>query len=115
MADERDRKPPEEDFAAMLAAESERARGRGRRPRLAVGDRVRGTIVSVGQEVTVVDLEGGGEGTLETAELRDEGGHLTVAVGAKLEARVVSVGDKEGIVSLRRGAGRGADAAGGAG
>ena len=86
-----DRKPPdtssEEDFAAMFAA-SERETGQARRPRFAIGDRVRGKIVSIGQEVTVLELAGGGEGTLETLELRDEDGQLTVKEGDPLEARV---------------------------
>jgi len=118
MADERNRNAPpktsseDEDFAAMLA-ESERAAGHRRPRRLAIGDRVQGTIISIGQEVTVLDLEGGGEGTLETVELRDPDGGLTVAVGAKVEARVVAVGEKQGIVSLRRGAARAGEAGGG--
>ncbi|HVV53112.1 MAG TPA: S1 RNA-binding domain-containing protein [Polyangia bacterium] len=106
MTDRRDAGAPEEDFAAMLAAaeQAERAGGRGRRARLAIGDSVRGKVVSIGQEVTVVELAGGGEGTLETLELRDAQGQLTVAPGETLEARVVAFGDKQGFVSLRRGA-----------
>jgi small subunit ribosomal protein S1 len=114
MADDRSNKPPEEDFAAMFAA-SEKAAPRGRRPKLAVGDRVRGAVASIGHEVTVLELEGGGEGTLETLELRDEGGQLTVTVGDKLEARVVGLGDKAGFVFLRTGASRGAGREHGAG
>jgi small subunit ribosomal protein S1 len=106
--DKKDPKRPEEDFAAMFAA-SEKSAPRGRRPKLAVGDRVRGTVASIGHEVTVLELEGGGEGTLETLELRDDGGQLTVAVGDALEARVVGLGDKAGFVYLRRGAARGVD------
>jgi small subunit ribosomal protein S1 len=109
MTERRDGDAPEEDFAAMLAA-SERAAGvggRARRPRFALGDKVRGRVASIGQEVTVLELEGGGEGTLETLELRDEGGQLTVAVGEMVEARVVALGDKQGFVSVRRGAGTG--------
>jgi small subunit ribosomal protein S1 len=99
---------PEEDFAAMFAA-AEKAAPRARRPQRAVGDRVRGTIVSIGHEVTVLELEGGGEGTLETLELRDGSGQLTVKEGDALEARVVALGDKAGFVYLRRGANRGVD------
>jgi small subunit ribosomal protein S1 len=102
------RRAPEEDFAAMFAA-AEQSAPRGRRPKLAVGDRVRGKVASIGHEVTVVELEGGGEGTLETLELRDDGGQLTVAVGDALEARVVGLGEKAGFVYLRRGAARGVD------
>jgi small subunit ribosomal protein S1 len=105
-----DRKPSdtssEEDFAAMFAA-SERETGHARRPRFAIGDRVRGKIVSIGQEVTVIELAGGGEGTLETLELRDEDGQLTVKEGDTLEARVIAHGEKQGFVTLRRGPGQG--------
>ena len=107
MTDQRQPPPPDEDFAAMFAA-SERDGKQARRPGLAIGDRVRGKVVSVGQEVTVLDLGSGGEGTLETVELRDPSGQLTVEVGDVLEARVVAQGDRPGFVSLRRGAGHGA-------
>ncbi len=88
----------------MLAASEQAAKGRPRRPRLAIGDTVRGRVVSIGQEVTVVELDGGGEGTLETLELRDPQGELIVAAGETIEARVVALGEKQGFVTLRRGA-----------
>jgi small subunit ribosomal protein S1 len=94
---------PEEDFAAMFAA-SERATAHTQRPRFAVGDRVRGKVVSIGNEVTVLELAGGGEGTLETLELRDDAGQLTVKLGETIDARVVALGEKQGFVTVRRGA-----------
>ena len=100
--------PPDQDLAAQFAA-SEKHATRGGRARHVVGDRVRGVVVSIGHEVTVVELEGGGEGTLETLELRDEAGQLTVKVGDALEARVVALGNKAGFVWLRRGPSRGVD------
>src|SRR5688572_15721410 len=105
-----DRKPPaepEEDFAAMFAA-SEKQAGRVRAVQRAIGDRVRGKVVSIGQEVTVLELEGGGEGTLETLELRDSDGALVAKQGDTLEARVVAMGERQGFFMLRRGAGHGA-------
>ena len=98
----------------MLAASEQAARGRPRRPRLAIGDTVRGKVVSIGPEVTVVELAGGGEGTLETLELRDPEGALIAKEGETIEARVVALGEKQGFVSLRRGtiAGRGREALG---
>jgi small subunit ribosomal protein S1 len=96
-----------EDFAAMFAAQEKNA-PRGRRPKVNVGDRVRGKVASIGHEVTVLELDGG-EGTLETLELRDDSGQLTVAVGDVLEARVTGLGDKAGFVWLRRGPSRGGD------
>jgi small subunit ribosomal protein S1 len=104
MTDRRKGDAPEEDFAAMFAASEQAARGRPRRARFAIGDTVRGKVVSIGQEVAVVELTGGGEGTLETVELRDPQGELIVAAGDMVEARVVALGEKEGFVSLRRGA-----------
>src|SRR6478736_5082214 len=96
----------EEDFAAMFAA-SERQSGRAQRPKFAIGDRVRGTIVSIGQEVVVLELAGGGEGTLETLELIGADGQLTAKAGDTVEARVSALGEKQGFVMLRRGAGSG--------
>ena len=55
MTDQRKPPTPDEDFAAMFAA-SERDSKQARRPALAVGDKVRGKVVSVGQEVTIIDL-----------------------------------------------------------
>lgn len=109
MTERRDGNPPEEDFAAMLAASEQvaRAAGRPRRARFEVGQPVRGKVVSIGQEVTVLELDGGGEGMLETVELRDEKGELIVAPGETIDARVVALGDKQGLVSLRRGPGGG--------
>jgi small subunit ribosomal protein S1 len=100
--------PPQEDFAAMFAA-AEKNAPRGKQTKRAVGDRVRGKVVSIGHEVTVVELEGGGEGTLETLELRADDGQLTVKEGDPIEARVSALGEKAGFVWLRRGANRGVD------
>ncbi|HVZ75614.1 MAG TPA: S1 RNA-binding domain-containing protein [Polyangia bacterium] len=108
MSDDRSGKPPEEDFAAMFAA-AEKSAPRGKRAKAVIGDRARGKVLSIGHEVTVVELEGGGEGTLETIELRDAAGALTVKVGDAIEARVVGLGEKAGFVYLRRGPNRGAD------
>jgi small subunit ribosomal protein S1 len=100
--------PPQEDFAAMFAA-AEKSAPRGKQAKRAVGDRVRGKVVSIGHEVTVVELEGGGEGTLETLELRADDGQLTVKAGDMIDARVSALGEKAGFVWLRRGANRGVD------
>src|SRR6187551_3374978 len=106
MTDRKTPAAPEEDFAAMFAA-SEKQTGRARPVQRAVGDRVRGKVVSIGQEVTVLELEGGGEGTLETLELRDAAGGLTAKEGDTLDARVVAMGERQGFFMLRRGAGHG--------
>jgi small subunit ribosomal protein S1 len=103
--------PPEEDFAALMA-EADRQGGRRRQPQRAVGDAARGRIISIGQEIAVVELDGGGEGTLEVIELRGPDGKLTAAVGATIDARVAAVGEKAGLFVLRRSAVGGGSRAG---
>ena len=53
-------KPAEEDFAAMFAASERDDRGgkRARRPQFQIGDKIRGKVASIGQEVTVVEIDG---------------------------------------------------------
>ena len=98
-----------EDFAAMFAA-SEKGQKRRRGPRFTVGDRVTGRLVSIGQQVSVIELPDGGEGTLDTVELRDDAGELVAHVGDNVDARVAALGEKDGSVVLRRAPVRGADA-----
>jgi small subunit ribosomal protein S1 len=98
-----------EDFAALFA-ESERGQTRGRQARYAIGDRVKGRLISIGRDVAVIELEAGGEGTLDAVELRDESGQLSAQVGETIEARVVARGEKEGVVTLRRAPARGLEA-----
>jgi small subunit ribosomal protein S1 len=98
-----------EDFAALFA-ESERGKTRGRQARYAIGDRVKGRLISIGRDVAVIELEAGGEGTLDVVELRDESGQLSAQVGETIEARVVARGEKEGVVTLRRAPARGLEA-----
>lgn len=93
-----------------MFAESQRNQPRGRQARFAIGDRVKGKLVSIGRDVAVVELPEGGEGTLDAVELRDESGQLTVQIGEMLEARVVAKGEKEGVVTLRRAPARGLEA-----
>ena len=105
------KKAAEEDFASLFAA-SEQGKGtkRGRGPRYAVGDRVEGRVVSLGQQVAVVELPDGAEGTLDMVELRDPSGQVTLRVGDTVDARVAEVGEKAGSVTLRRAPMRGTDA-----
>jgi small subunit ribosomal protein S1 len=106
-------KAAEEDFASLFAA-SEQGKGkgtrRGRGPRYTVGDRVEGRVVSLGQQVAVVELPDGAEGTLDMVELRDPSGQVTLRVGDTVDARVAEVGEKAGSVTLRRAPMRGTDA-----
>jgi small subunit ribosomal protein S1 len=101
----------EEDFAAMFA-ESERAekgRPRARRDQPKPGDRVRGKIVSMGREAVFVELEGGGEGMLDPADLLGPDGTMGAAVGEAVDAIVVENPGFGRAMVLRRGLGRGGD------
>ena len=102
-----DRKPPAgpKRISPRCSPPPSEGGGRARRAQRAIGDRVRGKVVSIGQEVTVLELDGGGEGTLETLELLDGAGELVAKEGDTLEARIVAMGERQGFVVLRRGAG----------
>lgn len=90
----------DEDFATLLA-EFERQRVDPK-----VGEKVKGTVVSIEAEVAFVDLGGKAEGTVDRSELLDENDALTVAVGDEIEALVASV-DPSGNFVLRVRPGRG--------
>ena len=90
----------EDDFATLLAQFERRSDD------VKVGDKVTGTIVSIGDEVAFVDLGGKSEGTVDRAEIVDDDGALTVAVGEEVEALVAAVDDAGNFV-LRVRPGRG--------
>ena len=71
-----------------------------------IGEKVTGTIVSIGDEVAFVDLGAKSEGTVDRSELVGEDGRLTVAVGDEVEAMVASI-DASGNCVLRVRPGRG--------
>jgi small subunit ribosomal protein S1 len=98
----------EEDFAALLAEYDEKDKKRGRGP--AIGDMVKGRVVSIGAESVFVDLGGKAEGVLEREQLADKDGTLTVKVGDTVEARVVDLGGKTGSITLRKVMAKGAEA-----
>ena len=88
-----------EDFAALLAEFDQQ------RADPEVGEKVTGTIVSIGEEVAFIDLNAKSEATVARTELVDGDGALTVAVGDSIEAMVTTV-DASGI-TLRVKPGRG--------
>ncbi len=99
MPDHRD-PSQDDDFAAMLAHFTEERRD----PK--IGEKVTGTVVSIGDEVAFIDFGAKSEGTVDRAELVDQNGNLTVAVGDEIEARAAAV-DPSGNFILRVRAGRG--------
>lgn len=74
---------PEEDFAALFAA-SERVK------RIEKGQTIDGIIVTIGEEVALVDVGAKSEAVIDVAELKGDDGRLDVAVGDRIQARVVS-------------------------
>jgi small subunit ribosomal protein S1 len=97
-----------EDFASLLAEFEGKSPKKGHQRELAVGDTVRGRIISIGRDAAFVEVVGGkAEGMLELDYLRNEDGNVSLKVGDELEARVVEVGGKAGCAVLRQTTGRG--------
>jgi len=93
----------EEDFAAMFAEYEAANKGKRRTPPPQPGDRVRGTVTSVGRDTVFVELEDGrGEAMIDGAELRDADGMVTIKVGDPIEATVVEGGGRGEPMVLRR-------------
>jgi small subunit ribosomal protein S1 len=65
-----------------------------------VGDRVQGTLVSIGEDYAFVDLGGKSEGRMEIAALRTAEGELTAAVGDTVEAAVTGKDPDTGTLLL---------------
>lgn len=65
-----------------------------------VGDRVRGTIVSVGEDFVFVDLGSKTEGRMDASALRTPEGEATVAVGDSIEAAVTGKDPDSGTLLL---------------
>ena len=93
----------EEDFAEMFAEYEAANKGKRRVPPPQPGDRVRGTVTTVGRDTVFVELEDGrGEGMIDGAELRDPDGMVTVKSGDLIEATVVEAGGRGEPMVLRR-------------
>jgi small subunit ribosomal protein S1 len=75
--------PEDEDFATLFEA-SQRAR------RIAKGQTIEGTVISIGGEVALVDVGGKSEAVIDIDELKDDQGNLEVATGDRIQATVVS-------------------------
>lgn len=90
----------DEDFASLLAEfEIER-----KDPK--IGEKIQGTIVTIGPEVAFVDLGAKAEGTVSRAELLDDDECLVLGAGDKIEAMVAAI-DPSGNFVLRFRPGRG--------
>lgn len=65
-----------------------------------VGDRVQGTIVSIGEEHVYIDLGFKSEGVMDIDVLKNEAGELTAKIGDKVEAAVTSKDKETGALVL---------------
>jgi small subunit ribosomal protein S1 len=65
-----------------------------------VGDKVRGILVSIGDEYAFVDLAGKSEGRLEVSALKDAEGNLKSAVGDIVETHVTGTDEDSGMLLL---------------
>lgn len=100
------------DFAQALAEYEQQ--GGEKREDPAVGAKVTGKILSIGEETVFVDLGTKSEAILETSQVRDAEGNVTVNVGDSIDATVASTDPATGSLMLRRrAAGGGASGSGG--
>ena len=77
-----------EDFAELFASyESQR------KTALKAGDKISGTVISIGQKAAFVDCGASVDGIVDREELLNDAGELTVAEGDTLELYVVGVTD----------------------
>jgi small subunit ribosomal protein S1 len=91
-------------FAEILA-EFEHDAPKKKREEPAVGGKVSGKILSIGEEWIFVDLGAKSEGRIGAAELKDAEGNLTVKEGDPLEATVTGTDPESGALLLKRKAG----------
>lgn len=103
------------DFGAILAEfeqQQEETGGTATDPE--PGDRVAGTVLSIGDHQTFVDVGGKSDAVVATAELLDDDGDLTVGVGEEVEGMISGRDEESGCLMLRvrPGAGGGLGAGG---
>ena len=100
-----------EDFGQILADFEQETPAKRNDP--AAGQKVSGSILSIGEEWIFVDLGTKSEARIAAAELKDAEGNLTVKEGDTLEATVTGTDPETGALLLKRkgGGGKGKKAA----
>jgi small subunit ribosomal protein S1 len=100
-----------EDFGKALQEFEQQPAAQAKTPakgEVTAGARVKATVVSVGEDVTMVDFGGRSEGSVETKHFRAEDGKLKVGVGDVIDLFVVEAGDQVILAPSVRPAARGA-------
>lgn len=88
----------ENDFEALLKELEKTEQAIAARHK--VGDRVRGTIISIGEEQVFIDIGEKAEATMELANLRNADGAVAKAVGDNIEATVTGTDPDSGALVL---------------
>jgi len=89
------------DFGALLA-EFERQQGKtGAEKAPSIGEKVRGEIISLGEDAAFIDLGGKTEGMVHLEELTGEDGELTAAVGDVVEGLITATDPDSGCLVIR--------------
>ncbi len=86
---------PEEVEEGQSFAELFEAYGQGAETEVHVGEKVRGTVISIGADSVFVDIGAKIDGVAEKQALLDESGSLACRVGDELELFVVSLSESE--------------------
>ncbi|HEY7216549.1 MAG TPA: S1 RNA-binding domain-containing protein [Thermoanaerobaculia bacterium] len=89
-----------QDFGQILAEFEQEAPAKPEDP--AVGQKVKGTILSIGEEWGFIDLGTKSEARINAAELKDAEGNLTVKEGDTLEATVTGTDPETGALLLKK-------------
>ena len=90
-----------EGFGAILA-QFEQSTATEKKNDPQVGGKVSGTVISIGEDTTLVDIGTKSEAVIPTADLRDKEGNVTVEIGAKLEATVAGRDPETNALLLKR-------------
>ena len=88
----------EEDFAKMLEMQEQDMP----QARVQKGQKVKGRVVSVADELVFVDIGAKIEGCMEKADFRDAEGNVSVAVGDEVEAYITHMAVAQGEIRLSR-------------
>ena len=83
-----------------LLAQFDESRPARKQTEPAVGDRVQGTIISIGEEHAYIDLGFKSEGVMDIEVLKNEAGELTAKIGDKVESAVTGKDKETGTLIL---------------